>query len=49
MVQKNGIINKMISCRHLLQLNFILIEKKAEDSKNLNFPENGAMVLLIPL
>ena len=49
MVQKSDIINDHVSCRHLLQPNFILNcvseSEKTEDSKNLCFPGNGAIVL----
>ena len=51
-IRKNGTEkwhNKMISCRHLLQpnlyLNSVSESEKAEDSKNLCFPENGTMIL----
>ena len=53
MVQKSGIIKRFLAGTHpnqILYLNSVSESEKIEDSKNLCFPENGAMVLSkIPL
>ena len=49
MVQKSGIIKRFLAgtySNQILYLNSVSESEKIEDSKNLCFPENGAMVLL---
>ena len=48
MVQKSGIIKRFLAgtySNQILYLNSVSESEKIEDSKNLCFPENGAMVL----
>ena len=48
MVQKSGIIKRFLAGTHsnqILYLNSVSESEKIKDSKNLCFPENGAMVL----
>ena len=48
MVQKSGIIKRFLAGTHSNQILYLIgvsESEKIEDSKNLCFPENGAMVL----
>ena len=48
MVQKSGIIKRFLAgtySNQILYLNSVSESEKAEDSKNLCFPENGTMIL----
>ena len=45
MVQKSGIIKRFLAGTHSNQILYLNSVSESKDSKNLCFPENGAMVL----